>query len=150
MAGKEERSLEIKFCRIELGGFAPSRSDSGSLYDIYAIERTRVRLGEVQKVRTGLVLEIPPGHFGLLLARSSLAQVHRLSLPCGVIDSTYRGEISVVVQNHSYRDYTVLPGDRVAQLVVLPLPQLQWVEVSGTERLSTTERGAGGFGSTGR
>ena len=100
-------------------------------------------------IRTGLAIELPEGSFGAVFARSGLATREGLRpANCvGVIDSDYRGELRVALFNSSDSDYTIHDGDRIAQLMVLPVvqPQLQFVE-----ELDETARGCGGFGSTGR
>jgi len=100
-------------------------------------------------IPTGLAIELPSAEtVALLFARSGLAVKHGLALAngVGVIDSDYRGEIKVGLMNQSDADFTVEPGERIAQMVILPVvqPQIEWVQT-----LSETERGAGGFGSTG-
>ncbi len=100
-------------------------------------------------VPTGLAVAIPAGHVGLLAVRSSMGIKRGVTLAngIGVIDSDYRGEVGVGLMNTGSESYTVLPGDRIAQLMVLPVvqPALELVE-----ELPETERGSGGFGSTGR
>ena len=111
-------------------------------------ERLGVRPGEMVKVRTGIKVAIPAGYVGLLVVRSSLGVKHGLSLAndVGVIDADYRGEVIVCLRNQT-RDWTGLRlGERVAQLVVVPVNLTPWVEV---EHLDETVRGQGGFGSTG-
>lgn len=101
------------------------------------------------KVPTGLAMAIPEGYVGLIFARSGLATKHGLTpANCvGVIDSDYRGEIVVALVNLGAEDYVIQPGERVAQLVIVPCAQPRLVE---TDALPQTDRGAGGFGSTGR
>ena len=99
---------------------------------------------------TGLAFEIPEGHVGLLFPRSSVVRTDlRLANSVGVIDSDYRGEVSVVfdVRNTSNVMPTYDSGDRVAQMVIVPVVQVELEEV---EELSSTDRGTGGYGSTGK
>lgn len=98
-------------------------------------------------LRTGVSLVIPPGHVGLVLPRSGLARDHGVVTAVGVIDSGYRGEVGVTLINHGQQPYTVVPGERVAQLVIVPCVAAVFAEV---DRLPDTERGTSGFGSTGR
>lgn len=100
------------------------------------------------KIKTGIAIEIPEGYFGAIFARSGMATNKGLRpANCvGVIDSDYRGEIIVPLYNDSDECRTIRSGDRVAQLVVLPFLNMEMNEV---EELSDTERGDGGFGSTG-
>ena len=100
------------------------------------------------KVPTGIAVEIPSGYFGAVFARSGLATKSGLRpANCvGVIDSDYRGEIFVAVHNDTDIGQTVMNGERVAQLVILPYPYVEYCEA---KELSETERGDGGFGSSG-
>jgi dUTP pyrophosphatase len=98
-------------------------------------------------VATGLIVEIPPGHVGLVWPRSGLAVRHGIDTLAGVIDSDYRGEVRVVLVNHGPEAFQVQPGDRVAQLL---LQRVERATFHRAEALQETARGAGGFGSTGR
>ena len=100
-------------------------------------------------MHTGISLEIPEGYGGFLYARSSLASKRGLAPAnkVGVIDSDYRGEVMVALFNQSGTLQVVEPGERIAQLVIAPFLKGEFVEA---ESLSETDRGAGGFGSTGR
>lgn len=105
--------------------------------------------GEIKKIPTGIALQIPsPAYGGFVFPRSGLSSKHGLNLAncVGVIDSDYTGEILCPLQNNGSAPYTIQPGERIAQLVFLPVvqPELVWVD-----ELSMTERGTGGFGSTG-
>lgn len=107
-----------------------------------------LRPGERVLVPTGLIFELPEYHEGQVRPRSGLAYKHGitcLNTP-GTIDADYRGEIKVLLINHGEQDFTIERGMRIAQLVVAPVTQLKIVEAS---LASTTERGSGGFGSTG-
>ena len=104
--------------------------------------------GEHALVPTGLELAIPPGYEGQVRPRSGLALnrgVTVLNTP-GTIDSDYRGEVKVILINHSREPFTILRGDKIAQMVIAKVTQVRWEE---TDELLETERGAGGFGSTG-
>ena len=113
-------------------------------------EPVTIPAGERRMVPTGLAIALPgPEWVALVYARSGLAIKHGLApANCvGVIDSDYRGEIVVGLLNSSKEDYTIEPGERVAQLVIMPVTQAR---VSVVEELDETARGAGGFGSTGK
>jgi dUTP pyrophosphatase len=113
-------------------------------------EPLKVRPGATVKIPTGIAIEIPHRHMaGLIFPRSGLATKHGISLAnsVGVVDSDYKGEIIVAIFNQGNRDYVIKPGDRVAQLVFVPVFQ---VKLEETEVLESTARGAGGFGSTGK
>jgi dUTP pyrophosphatase len=107
-------------------------------------------LGRV-KVPTGLVIELPAGHEGQVRPRSGLAAKHGLTVlnAPGTVDEDYRGEVAVLLVNLGSEPVRIEPGDRIAQLVVAPVTKVVVAEIDGTS-LGTTERGAGGFGSTGR
>ncbi len=104
---------------------------------------------ETVLIHTGIAVEIPEGYCGLIFARSGLATKRGLAPAnkVGVIDADYRGEIMVALHNHSDKVATVAAGERVAQMVIVPFLRVQYDEV---DELSDTERGEGGFGSTGR
>ncbi len=118
--------------------------------DLFACleESCVLRPGETAMIPTGLALEIPDGFAGLLFARSGLACKSGLAPAnkVGVIDSDYRGEVKVALFNHSPEPRTVNPGDRIAQLVITPYLRAIFQEDGP---LSATQRGSGGFGSTG-
>jgi dUTP pyrophosphatase len=106
-------------------------------------------------ISTGIAIELPPGHVGLICSRSGLAHKNGLQVlnAPGVIDEDYRGELKIILARHPFSPqwpseeiFMIEPGMRIAQLMVLPLPQLTVVEVTD---LSTTERAANGLGSTG-
>lgn len=105
--------------------------------------------GSLVVVPTGVAVELPSGTVGIVAARSGLGVKHGITLSngIGVIDSDYRGEIRVGLCNVSDKPYTIHPGDRIAQLLVMPVVAACLVEA---EELSPSERGEGGFGSTGR
>ncbi|MBQ1272327.1 MAG: dUTP diphosphatase [Clostridia bacterium] len=117
--------------------------------DLYALEKITLQPGQTCLVHTGIAMEIPEGYAGLIYARSGLATKRGLAPAnkVGVIDADYRGEIMVALHNHSAQPQTVDAGERVAQLVVTPFLRVEFDEVSD---LSDTDRGAGGFGSTGK
>jgi dUTP pyrophosphatase len=105
--------------------------------------------GDTVMIPTGLSLELPEHHAGLVCARSGLASKRGLAPAnkIGVIDSDYRGELIVALFNHSRDEQTIVPGERIAQLVVAPVVTCVFTE---SDELCETGRGSGGFGSTGR
>ena len=119
--------------------------------DLYALpgESIAIEPHKTVMIHTGLAMEIPEGYAGLIFARSGLASKRGLAPAnkVGVIDSDYRGEIRVVLLNHSTQPQIVLPGERVAQLIITPVLTPAYEEV---EELTDTDRGIGGFGSTGK
>lgn len=118
--------------------------------DLYALLDSAIEIlpHETTFVRTGISVEIPVGYCGLIFARSSMGAKRGLAPAnkVGVIDADYRGEIMVTLHNHSERSATVEPGERIAQLAIVPFLKAEFEEC---EELSDTARGAGGFGSTG-
>ena len=117
--------------------------------DLYACETVTVSSGQTVLVHTGIAMAIPEGYVGLIYARSGLATKRGLAPAnkVGVIDSDYRGEIMVALHNHGATEQTVDKGERIAQIVFTPYVA---ADFSVVEELDTTDRGAGGFGSTGR
>lgn len=119
--------------------------------DLYACleETVVIQPGEVFWVPTGIALEVPKGCAGLIYARSSLGTKRGLAPAnkVGVVDSDYRGEVKVVLFNHSKQPQTLEPNERVAQLIITPVLTPAYEEA---EELSDTSRGVGGFGSTGK
>jgi len=111
-------------------------------------EPIRLRPRERRLVPTGLILEIPEGYEGQVRPRSGLALKHGISMvnAPGTIDSDYRGEVGVLLVNLGEEEFLVEPGARIAQLVICPVARARLVEVDAA---SATERGAGGYGSTG-
>lgn len=129
----------------------PSRgSNAAAGWDLYSAnsEPVIIPAGYTVKIGTGIAAEIPDGYFGALYARSGMASSKGLAPAnkVGIIDSDYRGEIIVPLHNHGNEMQIVEPGTRIAQLVVMPyLP----IDFNVVENLNTTNRGEGGFGSTG-
>ena len=119
--------------------------------DLYACLDSSITIapGETAFIPTGLSLEVPKGCAGLVYARSGLACKRGLAPAnkVGVVDSDYRGEVKVALHNHGTTSQTVEPGERVAQFIITPVLTPAYEEV---ETLSDTDRGAGGFGSTGK
>lgn len=146
----------IRFLRVAHEGVQtkiPARATEGSAgFDLTAAVKEPVTLAPrgLARVPTGIAVGLPSNEYvALVFARSGLAMKHGVALAngVGVVDSDYTGEIVVGLCNLSEETYTVAPGERIAQLVVMPVAALPAVE---TESLDETARGAGGFGSTGR
>lgn len=142
----------MKFQKLRADAKTPvygSKDAAGA--DLYACcsQETVIPAGKTVMVPTGIAVAIPAGHVGLIFARSSLGTKRGLAPAnkVGVIDADYRGEILVSLHNHSSEDQTIAPYERVAQMVIVPFVQLPYEEA---DSLDETERGAGGFGSTGR
>jgi dUTP pyrophosphatase len=143
--------VELRVTLLEPGARLPGRAHEGDAgLDLHAAERATLAPGERASVGTGIALEIPPGHAGLVLPRSGIAARHGIALvnSPGLIDSGYRGEVRVLLLNTDReRSFEIEPGDRIAQLVLTPLAELEAVEVA---ELASGARGKAGFGSSGR
>ena len=146
--------LKIKALSPKIGGEIPYpyyASDGAAAMDLHACldEPVTIAPGELVSLPTGIAIALPSaGYAALVFARSGLGVKHGIALSngVGVIDSDYRGEIQVGLTNLSRVPYTISPGDRIAQLAVVPVVQARLVPV---EDLDETGRGSGGFGSTG-
>jgi dUTP pyrophosphatase len=149
--GTRVTAVQLRVSRIEPGATLPSRAHDGDAgLDLHSCEAAHIGPGERWSVGTGIAVEIPEAHAGLVLPRSGLAREHGIALvnSPGLIDSGYRGEVRVLLLNTDPAEtFRVEPGDRIAQLMVVPLAVTEPVEV---EALSESSRGAGGFGSSGR
>ncbi|HEX7058979.1 MAG TPA: dUTP diphosphatase [Solirubrobacterales bacterium] len=143
--------MELRVALLEDGAQLPTRAHDGDAgLDLYACEAAHIGPGERWSVGTGIAVEIPDGHAGLVLPRSGLARKHGIALvnSPGLIDAGYRGEVRVLLLNTDPADtFAVEPGDRIAQLVISPVALAQPVEA---EALDDSARGDGGFGSSGR
>ncbi len=142
--------MKIRIKKISENAILPRYgSDMAAGADLCALAGAEIAPGETVLIRTGLSLEIPEGYAGLIYARSGLASKRGLAPAnkVGVIDADYRGEVLVALHNHSSLPASLEAGERIAQLVITPFLR---VEFEPSDELSETERGAGGFGSTGR
>ena len=132
---------------LDKGAYMPTRAHSTDAgLDLYAKEGQIVPAKESAKFDTGVHIQLPPGTAGLLVSKSGLNTKHGIT-STGLIDEGYTGSIQVKLYNHGGYDYRVEAGDKITQLVIIPVerPELELVE-----SLEDTERGVGGFGSTGR
>jgi dUTP pyrophosphatase len=143
--------VELRVAKLKDEAALPSRAHEGDAgLDLHACEAAHLGPGERWSVGTGIAVEIPEGHAGLVLPRSGLAREHGIALvnSPGLIDSGYRGEVRVLLLNTDPAEiFRVEPGERIAQLVIAPIVLAEPVEV---EALSESARGDGGFGSSGR
>ncbi|MBU2639410.1 MAG: dUTP diphosphatase [Nanoarchaeota archaeon] len=132
---------------LEEGVETPAYGKEGDAgLDLRAKEDVEIPSGERRLIRTGIRMEIPHGYWGNIRDRSGLALKNGLHVFAGVVDSTYRGEVGVVLTNFGHDSYGVRRGDRIAQMVI---QSYACAGVSVVAELSDTERGEGGFGSTG-
>lgn len=144
-------SVNVEVKRLPHGEGLPLpayATDGAAGMDVVAAEDVTIAPGERHAVATGLSVAIPLGFEIQVRPRSGLAFKHGITVPNtpGTIDSDYRGELKVLLINHGREDFAIARGDRVAQLVVAPVTQGIWQEV---DELDATDRGEGGFGSTG-
>lgn len=143
--------MQIDFKKVIPNAKAPIQSSSNAAgYDLYALlesDSLTICPGQTMMIHTGISVMIPLGYAGFIFARSGLStkQGLRPANCVGVIDADYRGNIIVALYNDSAKAQTVKDGDRIAQLVVMPVLPLTFHEV---DELARTERGTGGFGST--
>jgi dUTP pyrophosphatase len=116
--------------------------------DLRAVDRATLAPGIPQAVATGLTIELPPGYEAQVRPRSGLALKHAITIPNApaTIDPGYRGEIKVILLNLGHANYEIQPGDRIAQMVIARYEAIEWEE----SELSASNRGTGGFGSSGR
>lgn len=144
--------MEIRVKRLTSTAKLPTKGSAEAAgWDLYvdSTEPVTIRPGECVQLFTGIAMEILEGYFGAIYARSGLATRQGLRPPncVGVIDSDYRGNIGVGLRNDTDQEQTIEPHERVAQIVIQPYLDVDFVEV---KELSETDRGEGGFGSTGR
>ena len=143
--------MELACRRLTDDATLPARAHDGDAgLDLYAAEAATLEPGRRASVGTGIAVEIPEGHAGLVLPRSGLAARHGIALvnAPGLIDAGYRGELRVLLLNTDRDEaFGIHPGDRIAQLLVTPFAAVAPVEAM---QLSLSERGGGGFGSSGR
>ena len=122
-----------------------NKTDAG--YDLWSVESYTLKPLERKLFKTGISVEIPEGHYGRIAPRSGLAYKHGIDVLAGVIDSSYRGEIGVILINLGDKDVYITHGDRVAQLIV---ESCRYPEMIQVDELGVSNRGIGGFGSTGK
>lgn len=138
--------LTLRFKKLDKAATTPTRNthnDAG--LDLYSLEGATVAPGEGRLFATGIAVEISNGHYGQLADRSSMAK-KGFKLSGGIIDAGYRGDLGVMLRNISSTPLTVNKGDRIAQLIVIPIATPTLIEV---EELNTTERGTYNWGSSG-
>lgn len=144
-----KKLIDLKIKRLTGSATLPSQAHPGDAgLDLYADEDTVLTEGEWKIVKTGIAISIPDGYAGLVLPRSGLAAKHGLTImnSPGLIDPPYRGEVGVILTNLGKLSFNVERGARIAQLLVVRHEQITLVE---TDDLDKTDRGSGGFGSSG-
>jgi dUTP pyrophosphatase len=150
----DELSLKVQLLRPGLAVLPQYASPGAAGMDLRAAIDSAITLapGERIAVPTGIAIALPPGHEAQVRPRSGLARKHGIGMvnAPGTIDEDYRGEVQVLLVNLGRDAYVIEPGDRIAQLVVAPVTRVRAELVQTVEELGATERGSGGFGSTGR
>ena len=140
--------MRLPIQRLDPAAIVPTRAHSGDAgLDLHALRDARVAPGAVITVLTGIAVAIPYGHVGLIKPRSGLATRHGIDTLAGVIDHGYSGEVRVLLTTHSTDSRWVKAGERVAQLLVVPIA---YTTPQVVDALPTSARGDGGFGSTDR
>ena len=140
--------MEIKYVKLSDFAICPSRNtneDAG--YDLYSTDMCSLKPMERRLVSTGISIEIPEGYYGRIAPRSGLAVKKGIDVMAGVIDSGYRGEVKVCLLNTGHEWLEVEEGDRIAQILFQEVPEFNLQEV---DTLQNSDRGVGGFGSSGK
>jgi dUTP pyrophosphatase len=139
----------VRVKRLSPDAQIPKAARKGDVaFDLYSVIDYELRPGEWFAVPTGIAVEIPSGYEGQVRPRSGLALKEGISVlnTPGTIDSGYRGEVKTIMINHNNESFKVTKGMRISQLAIRPVPEVEFIEV---DDLSETDRGDGGFGSTG-
>ncbi len=149
MPRREVRDIRtVRFKKLDESAEAPTQSnvaDAG--WDLYALESCVIKAGDKSLIKTGIALEIPLGFVGLIWPRSGLAVKKGLDVFAGVVDAGYRGDVGVCLYNSSQSDVEIRKGDRIAQILFQSVPHFRMKE---SDALTSSDRGEGGFGSSGR
>jgi dUTP pyrophosphatase len=141
-------SLTVKVKKLHQDAQLPRYSTDGAVgLDFYSYEEHTLQPGDTYTFKTGIAMEIPEGYGGFIWDRSGLSSKSAIEKMAGVIDPDYRGDVGVVLHNTKKESYTVSKGDKIAQMVIQKVEKVNIVEV---KELSETQRGSGGFGSTGK
>ncbi|NXH96187.1 DUT protein, partial [Pachycephala philippinensis] len=147
-SGPEEASTRLRFTKLSDNAVAPSRGSARAAgYDLYSAYDCVIPPMEKAVVKTDIQIALPSGCYGRVAPRSGLAAKHFIDVGAGVIDEDYRGNVGVVLFNFGKETFEVKKGDRIAQLIC---ERIYYPELEEVEALDDTERGEGGFGSTGK
>lgn len=140
---------KFQFAKLTDDAILPQRADDGAAgYDLRSTETLILPPKSKAMVSTGIAFSIPANYYGRVAPRSGLAAKYSIDVLAGVIDASYRGEIKVILYNLGNSEFEIQKGDRIAQMIITPIVTPEFEEVP-YEELTQTERGAGGFGSTG-
>lgn len=147
----ESTSNKLMFKKLVNHAIIPeSKHATDAGYDLYSKDVGVIPAHGKGIVKTGIAMALPRGTYGRIAPRSSVAWKNHIDVGAGVIDENYRGEIGIVLFNHGYEDYEYEAGERVAQLIIETYHKPEVIVLGDDEPLDTTDRGAGGFGSTGK
>ena len=143
--------LSVEFQRLSETAKVPVKAHAGDAgFDLFADEDVMIQYGQTAIVATNIAIALPEGYVADIRPRSGLTSKTNIRVHYGTIDSNYRGNVGIIVENGAKARHTksvvIEKGDKIAQMVILPLPKVQMLEV---ESLETTDRGTNGFGSTG-
>jgi dUTP diphosphatase len=148
MSSENESELILRVKKLKEDAIVPCRQSAGSVgYDLCSGESSVVPAKGKALIKTNVAIALPRGTYGRVAPRSSLAVKSHIDVGAGVIDPDYRGNVGVVLFNFADQDFAVAQGDRIAQLVVERVATPRVVQV---DQLDDTERGSGGYGSTGK
>lgn len=140
--------IDIHFMRTHPSAEEPKQAYHGDAgWDLVIVEDTFLSSGQGYDVKTGVAVALPPDHYGRIVGRSSAMRKKGVLVIEGIIDCGFRGELFSYAYNMGSEDIVLRRGESIAQLIVSPIPSVQWVERTG---LSESERGQHGFGSSGR
>ena len=140
--------MQLKIKKINPGAILPNYSyDDDAAFDLYSIENIEILPNQRVQIPTGIAMEIPQGNVGLIWDKSGLSHKHGLKTLGGVVDSGYRGEVKIGLINLGTEKYIVEKGHKVVQMIIQKKETCEIVEV---ENLDDSERGEGGFGSSGK
>jgi len=138
----------LKIKKLTSDAKLPSYAHHGDAgLDLYSAEDKIIKPNERAVIKTGLAMELPHGHAGLVWDKSGLAAKNGLKVLGGVVDCNYRGEVMVLIMNLSNKDYEAKKGEKIAQMLI---QKVEHMEIEEVKELSDTTRGAGGIGSTGK
>lgn len=142
----ETKKQQLKFILVAEGAIAPTKAYEGDAgFDLYAARRITIAGNTVKHVLTGVAFQIPAGYFGKIYDRGGFGSRTTLSVKAGVIDSGYRGDIRIVMANTGPYPIQIAQGEKIAQIVILPLPEF---ELKKVKKLTPSKRGEDGFGSS--
>lgn len=143
--------MSVEFQRLSDTAKVPVKAHAGDAgFDLFADEDVTIKYGQTAIVATNIAIALPEGYVADIRPRSGLTSKTNIRVHYGTIDSNYRGNVGIIVENGAKAEYSksvvIEKGDKIAQMVILPLPKVQMLEV---DSLETTDRGTNGFGSTG-